>query len=127
MNNAIYGAIVLLCALSVTSAPAQTQGEMNASASKSYSAANAQLAQAVLLYRSRLRSQQLDLFKKSQRQWEHFRDAACEFESSGVSGGSIRPMVQAACLETLTRERLVYVQKLGLCEQGDLSCPAWRH
>jgi uncharacterized protein YecT (DUF1311 family) len=126
MKNAMYGGIAILWAMSAINAHAQTQGEMNASAARSYSAANSELAEAVALYRSRLRSQQLELFKKSQRQWERFRADACEFESSGLSGGSLRPMIQAACLETLTRDRLLYIQKLTRCEEGDLSCPAWR-
>jgi uncharacterized protein YecT (DUF1311 family) len=120
------GGVVLLCAMWFAAAAAQTQGEMNASAATSYSAANAELAQSVVLYRSRLRAERLELFNKSQRQWERFRAAACEFESSGVSGGSLRPMAQAACLEELTRERLLYIQKLSRCEEGDLSCPAPR-
>jgi|HubBroStandDraft_2_1064218.scaffolds.fasta_scaffold133959_2 uncharacterized protein YecT (DUF1311 family) len=122
----IRGGVVLLCAMWFTAAAAQTQGEMNASAATSYRAANAELAQAVALYRSRLRAQQLELFNKSQRQWERFRAAACDFESSGVTGGSLRPMLQTACLEEITRERLLYIQKLSRCEEGDLSCPARR-
>jgi uncharacterized protein YecT (DUF1311 family) len=122
----MYGGMVLLWAFSSTGAVAQTQGEMNASAARSYTTANSELAQAVALYGSRLHSQQLQLFKKSQRQWERFRTAACDFESSGVSGGSVRPMIQAACLESLTRTRLLYIQKLATCAEGDLSCPAWR-
>jgi uncharacterized protein YecT (DUF1311 family) len=125
-SGTVHGGVVLLCAMWITAAAAQTQGEMNASAAKSYSAANAELAQSVALYRSRLRAEQLELFKNSQRQWERFRAAACEFESSGVGGGSLRPMVQAACLEAITRERLLYIQKLSHCEEGDLSCPARR-
>jgi uncharacterized protein YecT (DUF1311 family) len=127
MNTSMHAGMVFLCALSITSGVrAQTQAEMNASAAGTYSTANTELVQAVALYRLRLRSQQLELFKKSQRQWERFRAAACDFESSGVSGGSVRPMIQAACLESVTRARLLYIQKLSTCAEGDLSCPAWR-
>jgi hypothetical protein len=40
--------------------------------------------------------------------------------------GSARPMIQAACLEVLSRERLRAIERLSQCEEGDLSCPASR-
>ncbi|WP_336801360.1 lysozyme inhibitor LprI family protein [Kaistia sp. MMO-174] len=59
----------------------------------------------------------------AQRAWIAFRDAECDFRSSGVSGGSAYPMVRAACLDGLTRTRLDQLKTLLVCQEGDMSCP----
>jgi uncharacterized protein YecT (DUF1311 family) len=112
--------LVLLCA----AASAQSQLEMNQSASKSFEAANAELSKAIEVYRVRLPEAQRTLFDQSQRVWKEYRRAACEFESSGVSGGTVYPMVLAARFETFTEERPKIIQQLSQCEEGDLSRPA---
>ncbi|MCX5567856.1 lysozyme inhibitor LprI family protein [Kaistia nematophila] len=59
----------------------------------------------------------------AQRAWIAFRDAECDFRSSGVSGGSAYPMVRAACLDGLTRTRLDQLKTLLACQEGDMNCP----
>lgn len=59
----------------------------------------------------------------AQRAWIAYRDAECDFISSGVEGGSARPMIVAQCLEQLTTQRTDDLKALLNCEEGDLSCP----
>ena len=63
------------------------------------------------------------MFVKSQRAWIAFRDAECEFQTSGVSGGSIYPTIYAQCMTALTNARLSDFSVYLNCEEGDLSCP----
>lgn len=41
----------------------------------------------------------------AQRAWIAYRDLACAAEADQRQGGSIAPMIRAACLERLTRAR----------------------
>jgi uncharacterized protein YecT (DUF1311 family) len=118
--------MMLVVALSFSAAVAQTQSEMNEAGSRSFKAVSLQLSKAIESYRQGLPAGQVKLFDQSQQAWEEYRRSACIFESSGVNGGSARPLIQVACLETLTRERLQYIQRLSTCPEGDLSCPAWK-
>jgi uncharacterized protein YecT (DUF1311 family) len=123
----ICGIAVVICAtaVSVGSALAQTQLDQNERASHTLSIANHNLEVALQNYRKRLHGPQRALFDQSQVAWEAYRRAACDFESSGVSGGSAQPLVNSGCLESLTNERLRYIEHLAKCEEGDLNCPAW--
>ena len=63
------------------------------------------------------------LFVAAERAWVPFRDAACNFAASGVSGGTIYPTIYAECLERLTKARIADFKAYLACEEGDLSCP----
>jgi uncharacterized protein YecT (DUF1311 family) len=63
------------------------------------------------------------LFVAAERAWVPFRDAACNFAASGVSGGTIYPTIYAECLERLTKARIANFKAYLACEEGDLSCP----
>jgi uncharacterized protein YecT (DUF1311 family) len=112
----------------------QTQSEMTQSADQSTRKVMADLDAAIHQYRKRLSAQSADdndtdrlkEFDESQRKWVEFRKAACDFESSGVRGGSVEGMVNLMCWETYTRERLKHLQYLLNCVDGDLSCPVSR-
>lgn len=43
--------------------------------------------------------------RAAQRAWIPYRDLACAAEADLYQGGSIAPMIRAACLERLTRAR----------------------
>lgn len=43
--------------------------------------------------------------RDAQRAWIAYRDLACAAESGQYAGGSIVPLIQAQCLERLTRAR----------------------
>ncbi|WP_442582786.1 lysozyme inhibitor LprI family protein [Mesorhizobium sp. ASY16-5R] len=59
----------------------------------------------------------------AQRAWIAFRDAECDFQSSGAAGGSIHPMLVANCKAALTNQRLMDFKNYLACEEGDMSCP----
>jgi hypothetical protein len=82
------------------------------------------LSRAIEIYRRRLDSRQRDLFDRSQEQWMKHRDAACEFEASGVAGATAHAVAHADCLAAHTRERLGALQRLSTCAEGGSSCPA---
>lgn len=105
---------------------AQSQTEMTRQSVVRVTEADAELSKAVAAYRKRLNSDQRTLFDNSQTQWEQYRDSVCRFEASGVSGGSAEPMVIGECKAARTIERLRYIRRLSNCQEGDLSCPAWK-
>lgn len=116
---------VLLAAACAVAVPAfaQSQGEMNAQADARSKAADRALnvqyqstmAALTPATRTRLRS--------AQRAWISFRDLECKFQSAGVQGGSVYPMIHAQCVERLTRERTSQLMASSQCPEGDLSCP----
>lgn len=63
------------------------------------------------------------LLVTAQRSWVAFRDAECNFQASGSSGGSVAPMIYSMCLDGLTKSRIDDLKGYLQCEEGDLSCP----
>ncbi|MBT9331135.1 lysozyme inhibitor LprI family protein [Paracidobacterium acidisoli] len=55
--------------------------------------------------RAHLRSDDLSNLQAAQRLWMQFRDANCKAEYDLYEGGSAGPMVRAACIEAVTRQR----------------------
>ena len=103
-----------------------TQAAMNACAQMSFEAANAPYATAyAALARSFTVRQQASL-RKTQQVWLAYRTAACNLESSGLEGGSARPMVNLQCAIRMTKVRTAELVKLATCPEGDLSCPGVR-
>jgi uncharacterized protein YecT (DUF1311 family) len=125
MRKLIKALLVMIVAASASSTFAQTQVELNEQAGHALTLANHDLDAAIQTYRKRLHWTQRLLFDKSQAAWDSYRRAACSFESSGVSGGSVQPMVMSGCLEAHAKERLRYIETLSTCEKGNLNCPAW--
>jgi uncharacterized protein YecT (DUF1311 family) len=66
---------------------------------------------------------QKKLLVTAQRAWIAFRDAGCNFQSSGSAGGSAGPMIYSMCLDTQTKGRIEEFKSYLNCEEGDLSCP----
>ncbi len=120
--------IALLVVALALGAPvhAQTQLEMNQSADRSLREMEAKLDAAVAAYRKLLTPSQTVAFDDSQRQWTNYRKAACDFQASGVVGGSAYSMILALCLTDYANERLNIVTRLMSCTEGNLSCPAFR-
>jgi uncharacterized protein YecT (DUF1311 family) len=84
---------------------AQTQVDLNSCASISYQTADAKLNAAykkLVAGHDGLLKQKL---VKAQRLWIQFRDANCDYEGEGVSGGSAAPMVYFGCLAQMTTAR----------------------
>ena len=105
-------------------ASAKTQLEINDCAAFEFKNADKKLNTVYSAYLTRLDTQQKKQLKDAQRAWIKFRDLSCEFESSGVDGGSAYPMVLQNCLTAKTRARIDDLVKLGQCRERDLSCPA---
>jgi len=105
--------------------PDQTQTGLNQCAAESYAKADAALNRAYreIVQKLNGQDQAAGLFVKAQKSWLAFRDSECAFASSGVSGGSIHPMIYSMCLEQLTKERTNQLRNHSKCEEGDPSCP----
>lgn len=101
-----------------------SQSAMTQCAGEAFKKADLQLNKAYNAYRARLNASQQAKLKAAQLAWIKFRDLSCDFESSGVEGGSAYAMVRAGCFTSKTEARLKEIQKLSACEEGDLSCPA---
>jgi uncharacterized protein YecT (DUF1311 family) len=84
----------------------QTQAELNQCASQAFQKADAELNK---LYRQLMKDAgtgEKAKLRAAQLAWLKFRDAHCEYEAFGNTGGSIYPMVYGFCLEEVTRERV---------------------
>src|SRR5262245_50073705 len=121
MRSVLAILVVLLAASG--GAHAQSQAEMTASAAAAYKKADAELGSKYKKILARLRPEQVTSFREAERAWIAFRDAECDFGSSGVAGGSARPMIEALCLESETRTRIKQFDTWLHCEEGDMSCP----
>lgn len=86
--------------------------------------ADEQMKQVLVRYRPRLSLDKQQLLDLSQNHWQDYMVRACEFEASGVAGGSAYPTVIALCRSRLTHQRRIDLIKLYRCKEGDLNCPA---
>lgn len=102
---------------------ASTQLEMNTCAAQDYQKADRTLNETYKNVMARASESQQTLLKNAQNAWIKVRDADCAFISSGVEGGSVKPMIHSQCLADKTRERSAFLESLMQCEEGDLSCP----
>ena len=99
-----------------------TQKAMNDCAYEDFLAANTGYADSNRSVSSGLQGKQRDLFKRAQKSWIAYRTATCAFESSAVQGGSAQPMVNWQCAARMTRARVVELNAIGNCREGDLAC-----
>lgn len=87
---------------------AMTQLDMNACAYYDFQAADLVLneAYAVAMARAKNYENGADVaLRDAQRAWIPYRDAACIAEGQLYNGGSIRPLIEYACMATLTERR----------------------
>jgi uncharacterized protein YecT (DUF1311 family) len=63
------------------------------------------------------------LLVHSQQAWVAFRDAECDFSTSGVAGGTAYPMIRDICIDGLTQQRIKDFKRYLSCEEGGMSCP----
>ncbi|WP_179641026.1 lysozyme inhibitor LprI family protein [Sphingomonas guangdongensis] len=115
--------IVTLASAAPAPLAAQTQMALNTDAARKAKAADRDLNQTYTALMTKASPAAKQLLRASQRHWIAFRDAECRFVASGVSGGSVQPMVVAGCMERLTNDRLRQLRQLNRCEEGDLACP----
>ena len=103
-----------------------TQARMNECAYEDFLAANSGYAASYKTLSDSMSATQKDQFRRTQKLWIQYRTAACNFESSGVAGGSARPMVKWQCDARMTRARTAELNALANCKEGDLSCPRFK-
>jgi uncharacterized protein YecT (DUF1311 family) len=104
---------------------ATTQGDMNQCAGQQYKAADKELNALYQQITQRLKDEPdaKKLLVSAQRSWVGFRDAECAFSTSGVSGGSVYPLIYSNCMTGLTKARVEAFKTYLKCEEGDLGCP----
>ena len=83
----------------------QIQGALTSCADSAYHSADADLTRTYRRVFARLGAADRVKLRAAQRAWRRFRDAQCIFEAAAYDGGSMQPMIQALCLESLTRAR----------------------
>lgn len=84
---------------------ARTQQDLNQCASRAFQRADAELNK---LYQQLMKDAgagERAKLRAAQLAWIKFRDAHCEYEAFGNTGGSIYPMVYGFCLAEVTGER----------------------
>lgn len=87
---------------------AMTQRDMNTCAYQDFQAADLALNEvyAWAMARAKAYENGADLaLRDAQRAWIPYRDAACTAEGQLYEGGSIRPLIEYACMATLTERR----------------------
>nr|WP_315447504.1 lysozyme inhibitor LprI family protein [uncultured Pseudomonas sp.] len=109
----------------VDCANASDQATMNQCAGQDYKAADNELNAVYKQIKERLKdnAEATKLLVDAQRAWIGFRDAECTFSSSGVTGGSVYPLVYSSCLTGVTKVRVEALKQYLKCEEGDMSCP----
>lgn len=107
-------------------ASATTQTRMNECEYEDFLEATAGYAASYKAISDKLAPRQKDQFRRAQKLWIQYRTAACNFESSGVAGGSAQGMVKSRCDARMTRARSAELDVLANCKEGDLSCPRFK-
>jgi len=116
-------AFIILCFLMATNAPAQNQQipdpcdnaqttvDMGNCAGAEYQKADEKLNRVYKQLMASLEDREYEShLKTAQQAWLKYRDAHCDFEAFGNRGGTIYPVVQRACLTTMTRARTKKIQ-----------------
>jgi len=104
---------------------ASDQATMNQCAAQQNVAADKELNALYQQITSRLKSNP-DSKKQlvsAQRAWVAFRDAECKFSASGVTAGSVYPLIYSNCTTELTKARVATFKTYLKCQEGDLGCP----
>ena len=99
-----------------------TQAALNACAFQDFESATAAYSLAYKTLSQSVGNPQRKLLRQVQTEWIQYRVKACEFEKSGIEGGSAAPMINWQCQARMTRERTAELQRFLDCQEGDLSC-----
>ena len=113
---------MLLPALLAAAAPAQTQADMTAQASRAFARADAAMNAQYRTTMAAMKRIDADgpapdnrpgfaaTLLASQRAWLPYRDATCVVEGYGYRGGSAEPAERSACAARLTRDRTAWLK-----------------
>lgn len=102
-----------------------SQAELNECYGNAYKKTDAELNVLFRQITARLKDDEATakLLVAAQRAWVAFRDAECDFSTSGVSGSSAHGMILAICLDKLTGKRIDDFRGYLKCQEGALDCP----
>jgi len=89
-----------------------TQADMNVFAAQSFQSANKELESMLAQLRRTIGEEAAQELETANEAWVTFRDAQANFCAAQYKGGSIAPMIRAAELERVTRERITYFRKV---------------
>ncbi len=90
-----------------------TQKDMNFCSKKDYEQAQAELNAVYQKASEHFPDKDTDTrFEESHKAWLNYRDLHCDYAADQYKGGSIRPLIYFACLETLTKERTWHIVNL---------------
>lgn len=84
---------------------AQTQFEMTQCAHREFVKADAELNKFYNRFAAKLDEEKRAQLKEAELAWIKYRDATCDFEGAFYKGGTMRPMIQYACLARVTNDR----------------------
>ena len=124
-------AAVFLAAIATSPAAAQladcpaakTQTELNDCAGQGYRKADAALNEVYGRLKTKVTDPQAQAaLIAAERTWVEYRDRECEFETGGTVGGSIHPMLVAACRREKTVVHTAELNRQLNCQEGDPSC-----
>jgi len=108
MRNPLRVILFLLaaCLLSLVSARAQTQGEMNREAAAEFQKADRELNKLYPQVVAKLDAEGQEKLKAAQRAWVAFRDAQAALEADSARGGTMAPLLHSASLTATTQDRI---------------------
>ena len=101
----------------------ESQREMNECMASTLAHETAKLNKTYRELRARMSNDQAERLKNVQLAWIKYKDLRCEFDASGVEGGTVYSYIFNLCLIDLTRQRLNELSSFFSCEEGNLSCP----
>lgn len=99
-----------------------TQMEITICEGKKLEKADAALNDAYTKLSKKVSAENKAKLVETQRAWMKFRDAQCDFETLGTTGGSIHPMEVAICRAELTRAQTKRLLHQLDCDEGDPTC-----
>lgn len=106
-----------------TCADAGTQAALNECAFQGFLEASAVMSPRLRDIKAGLKPAQRAAWRRVQKAWLTFSTEACQFESSTVSDGSAKSMVQWQCAARMTQQRTTDLSRLANCPEGDVACP----
>ncbi|WP_322092205.1 lysozyme inhibitor LprI family protein [Paraburkholderia bannensis] len=103
---------------------APTQLAMDECVGRAMKADDAKLNETYTALLAKVSKDGANQLRKAQRAWVAWRDAQCEFNTMGTTGGSINSSMYGLCIDELTQEQTRRLDAQVHCKEGDLSCGA---
>lgn len=96
-----------------------TQAEMNICSAARWQQADAELNRLYKLQMAWLSPESKERLREAQRAWVVYRDKTCAYEAGPRDeGGTMWPLVNATCLEAMTKQRNLVLQSYVECRKS---------